>query len=892
MSLLTIHPDFPTSPYDIIDPSLRSYPPPPPLVREIRTQVKAWRDSGYRNATDTSVALLNWWFNTPERDFQYYFAQREAVETIIYLYDVLGIRNSRELVRFDRTGQLTDDDFKEHWNRLVVKMATGTGKTKVMSLAIAWSFFHKLYEPDSDLSRNFLVIAPNIIVLDRLYGDFRGLSIFHNDPVLPDNGYFDGRNWYTDFQPKLHRQDEVRTTFPTGNIFLTNIHRVYPNDQSPPSLNDSNTMDYFLLGKRPTGKTTDSKVDLGDIVRDIEELMILNDEAHHIHDTQLAWYKSIEDLHNRLLQRGGALSLQLDVSATPKHSNGAIFAQTVTDYPLLEAITQNVVKRPTVPDQSSRNRLVENPNLKYTEKFADYLNLGVTEWFKNSLEHEKTGKKAILFVMTDDTRNCDEVAVYLENHPELKGAVLVIHTKKNGEISEASSGKARKDLEKLRDQAKDIDSPDSPYKAIVSVLMLKEGWDVKNVTTIVGLRAYNSPARILAEQTIGRGLRLMYAGEASERVSVIGTDALMDFIKDELEKEGVTPDEVAMGEDEPFVGSVIIEVDRDNPAKDVDALDIEIPILCPRIWRGDADLTSLDVNDLDFQPTFYYEYSESDIQDTIDVVFRDLVTYDPTHVTTLNRNNRHFRTDFGDIIRDLAMGLMRECYISQYDVLYARLEEFVKYYLFGATVELDSPNTWRNLFEESTRMIIQECFKNAINDLALQERIPAEIDGYISLLSTRPFPVKDERYILPRKSLFNRITGDNNSQLELDFSHFLDSCPDVAAYAKNYKENPQARFRLDYVNYQGNIADYYPDFLVRLTDGRIVIVETKGQQFVDENVPLKKCRLAQWCHDVNEIVQSAIYHSVYVDYAGFQEFSATRQTFRELLASMGQVRQK
>ena len=157
MSLLTIHPDFPTSPYDIITPSLRSYPPPPPLVREIRTQVKAWRDSGYRNATDTSVVLLNWWFNTPERDFQYYFAQREAVETIIYLYDVLGIRDSRELVRFDRTGQLTDNDFKEHWNRLVVKMATGTGKTKVMSLAIAWSFFHKLYESDSDLSRNFLV---------------------------------------------------------------------------------------------------------------------------------------------------------------------------------------------------------------------------------------------------------------------------------------------------------------------------------------------------------------------------------------------------------------------------------------------------------------------------------------------------------------------------------------------------------------------------------------------------------------------------------------------------------------------------------------------------------------------------------------------------------------
>ena len=101
-------------------------------------------------------------------------------------------------------------------------------------------------------------------------------------------------------------------------------------------------MDYFL-GKKPTGATTDSNVDLGDIVRDIDELMILNDEAHHVHDTKLAWFKSIEDIHNRLLQKGSELALQVDVTATPKHNNGAIFVQTVSDYPLVEAISQNVV---------------------------------------------------------------------------------------------------------------------------------------------------------------------------------------------------------------------------------------------------------------------------------------------------------------------------------------------------------------------------------------------------------------------------------------------------------------------------------------------------------------------------------------------------------------------
>ena len=458
---MALHRDFPESPHTVIDPSVRWTPDAaqipimgigmllPPLVQKIRKSVKTWRDDNYKGATETSRALLNWWFKTPHlqehtdgtmTEFQYYFAQREALETIVYLYDVVKIKDEFDLMRFDSSGAVSAGLFDENWRRFLIKMATGTGKTKVMSLAIAWSFYHKLYEPDSDLSRNFLVIAPNIIVLDRLYHDFQGLRIFFDDPVLPNNG-FGGHDWRNDFQLTLHVQDEVRTTRATGNIFLTNIHRVYSSDQTPPSPDDEDSKDYYL-GKKPTGATTDSKVDLGDIVRDIDELMVLNDEAHHIHDPRMAWFKSIEDIHNRLLQKGSELALQVDVTATPKHNNGAIFVQTVSDYPLVEAISQNVVKHPILPDAASRAKLVERQSAKFTEKYADYLHLGVIEWRGASEQHEKLGKKAILFVMTDDTKNCDEVAVYLENHyQDLRDAVLVIHTKNNGEISEASTGR-------------------------------------------------------------------------------------------------------------------------------------------------------------------------------------------------------------------------------------------------------------------------------------------------------------------------------------------------------------------------------------------------------------------------------------------------------------------
>ena len=387
---MALHPEFPRSPYAPLIPSQRWFPADetlrstayekllPPLVAKIREEVYAWRQNGYAGASATSVSLLRSWFEAEHllesadgslSPFRYYFAQREAVETLIWLYDVRRARDKFDLLRFDASGACSPGMFDEEWPRYVLKMATGAGKTKVLSLLIAWSFFHTLYEPDSTLARNFLVIAPNIIVLDRLRADFDGLRIFFNDPVLPANGH-DGRNWRDDFQLTLHIQDEVRTVRETGNIFLTNIHRVFLGDVADPSLDDEDLRDYFLdpFGPKPVGRTTDSKTDLGEIIRDVEELAVFNDEAHHIHNPKMAWYKSIQDIHHRMLQKDRRLALQVDVTATPRHDNGAIFVQTVSDYPLVEAIHQNVVKHPVLPDAASRAKLHEATSALFTEK--------------------------------------------------------------------------------------------------------------------------------------------------------------------------------------------------------------------------------------------------------------------------------------------------------------------------------------------------------------------------------------------------------------------------------------------------------------------------------------------------------------------------------------------
>ena len=887
---MALHPDFPASPHAIMDPALRWFPADetmretsmdklmPPLVAQLRIQVQAWRTQRYAGATATSRSLLQHWFGAPHllpaadgtlTEFQYYFCQREALETIIYLYDVVGAKDKFDLMRFDSSGLVSANMFDESWRRFVVKMATGSGKTKVLALALAWSFFHKLYEPDSTLSRNFLVIAPNIIVLDRIYKDFQGLRIFlKDDPILPDNGT-DGRNWRDDFQLTLHVQDAVRITRPTGNIFLTNIHRVYAGDDIPATASDDDTTDYFL-GARPSGATTDSKVDLGMIVRDIDELMVLNDEAHHIHDPRMAWFKSIEDIHNRLRQKGTGLAMQLDVTATPKHNNGAIFVQTIADYPLVEAISQNVVKHPVLPDAPSRAKLREQKSAKYTAKYADYIHLGVLEWRKAAAEHHKLGKKAILFVMTDDTRNCDDVAEYLEGHyADLKDAVLVIHTKSNGEISESASGKNKDDLDLLRKQANEIDSADSPYKAIISVMVLKEGWDVRNVTTIIGLRAYSAKSNILPEQTLGRGLRKMYPGSVEEYVSVVGTDAFMEFVES-IQAEGVALKRVPMGTDTAANTPLVVEVDNQNVKKDIDALDIELPVLTARVYREYKQLSSLDVGALGHSPVPYRQFTAEEQRE---IVFKDITTGEISHTTLLDETGG---VDFRSVIGYFAQTIMKELrLVSGYDVLYSKVKQFVQDLLFDQPVDLEDANTMRNLSELVAVKTLLESFKKAINALTVRDRGDAEIRDTIKLRQTRPFVTQNQPYLVPKKSIFNRIIGD--SHFELLFARFLEDCTDVVSYGKNYFA---VHFKLDYVNADGDISNYYPDFFVKLSAKEIYIVETKGQ--ADLDVPLKTRRLKQWCEDINRVQSEVKYDFVYVDQESFDKYNP--KSFRELAA--------
>ena len=879
-----LHEKFPRSPYEILDPQIRWFPADeelrnkdygkllPPLVDKLRKEVFKWRTDNYPGISDTSRSLLKWWFERQHSSevgvegFRYYFAQRETVETVIYLYEVVNARSKYDLLRYDSSGAVSTGMFPEDWLRLVIKMATGSGKTKVMSLLIAWSYFHKLYEDGSELARNFLLITPNIIVLDRIRADFEGLKIFNEDPIIPDNGY-GGQNWHDDFQIAVHTQDNVSAARGrVGNLFLTNIHRIYSSGEKVPSIDDDDTSAYFL-GPKPVTSTNESMVDVGEIVRDIDELMILNDEAHHIHDDRLAWFKSIGDIAGRMKMKDRELSLQVDLTATPKHNNGTIFVQTISDYPLVEAIRQDVVKHPVIPDAGSRAALQEYPSPIFTKKYRDYLHLGYEEWKKVYARHLKVGKKAVLFVMTDDTVNCDDVNDYLqETYPEFRNAVLTIHTNRKGEIvGEKGAKKDETELKRLRDAANNIDNPESPYRAIVSVLMLKEGWDVRNVTTIVGLRAYNSKSKVLPEQTLGRGLRRMYRDSdevVEEYVSIVGTDAFMDFVES-VKDEGVELELSRMGQDTPPKAPLVVEIDKQNLKKDIEKLDIPVIVLTPRIQREYRKLKALTPAKFEHKRLVLKQFNANEVKE---ISFREITTGREHHKTDLVSDDAI--GDYREAVTYFARGIKKDLrLVSGYDVLYGKVKEFMQNHLFGRKVDLNDRNTLRNLTEVEAYRTIIETFKKEINALTVVDSGDSEVKSYIRVSKTRPFVTRERDSLIPLKSVFNRIVGD--SHFELEFARFLEGCDDVIAYAKNYLA---VGFKIDYQNSDGDISNYYPDFLVKLSEREVYVVETKGREDLDDL--RKKERLYQWCEDAN-VVQSEIkYSALYVEQDQFENYRA------------------
>ena len=214
------------------------------------------------------------------------------------------------------------------------------------------------------------------------------------------------------------------------------------------------------------------------------------------------------------------------------------------------------------------------------------------------------------------------------------------------------------------------------------------------------------------------------------------------------------------------------------------------------------------------------------------------------------------------------------------------MRDFLRNYLFERPVDLEDAVILRNLSEPEACKVVFDTFRSAMNALTIQEHGTSRIEGHIRLRDTRPFRTAPRRYLPAKRSVFNCIVGEANADgLELAFAAFLESgAPDVQSFTKNYV---QIGFKLDYVKANGELSNYTPDFIVRTTDGRVWIVETKGREELD--LPQKMARLRQWCADATEAnvpFNGPPWGFVYVDQASFElhrpkSFAGLVNAFRE-----------
>ena len=257
-----------------------------------------------------------------------------------------------------------------------------------------------------------------------------------------------------------------------------------------------------ILGPPPKQDLAAYQPAMLDRIKSLNSLMVLNDEAHHVHDDDLQWNQTLLTLHQNLKAKDGrGLALWLDFSATPKTQAGTYYPWIITDYPLAQAIEDQIVKAPLIVHRVNKPDPEHVTKDNVVQAYHDWIVVAVERWKEHSKVYRTVGQKPVLFVMAERTAYADVIAEHIRKAARLKpDEVLVIHTDTAGNITKA-------DLDVARDAARDVDQPDSDIKVIVSVLMLREGWDVKNVTVILGLRPFTARAGILPEQAVGRGLR-------------------------------------------------------------------------------------------------------------------------------------------------------------------------------------------------------------------------------------------------------------------------------------------------------------------------------------------------------------------------------------------------
>lgn len=895
----------------------------------------AWKSGEMlEKVTPTTASLLNYWFGEGfcnERARNFHEGQRQAILNIIYLHEVMGENCVMDAYQgiipelMDRTDLAQLAKPKYQMPKYAVKMATGTGKTWVMHALIIWQMLNARHEDveTGRFTQKFLIVAPGLIVYDRLLDAFCGRKKRDEEYRDPQtNDYYMNQEV---FIPERYR-DEVfsfiqnnvvtkedgigRKTTGEGLIALTNWH-LFENQMEEKEQNedvdDSSTVTPSeiisdLLPIRP-GKSAGN--DLGMLDRralggteleylaGLKDLMVINDEAHHIHEIkrngeteEVEWQRGL----NAISATKGTRFIQVDFSATPFDTKGTgekqvklFFPHIIVDFDLPMAMKQGLVKLLLL---DRRQELTDLENLDYNAERDEQgkvvglsegqrmmLRAGLTKL--NKLEEEflknDASKNPKMLIVCQDTTVSPFVEEFLKSEGLEEEDIVTIDSNKQGEVKD-------EEWQEIKKKLFDIDRYKSP-KVVISVLMLREGFDVNNICVLVPLRSSQAP--ILLEQLVGRGLRLMWREpdyidiKREDRLRVlknhqpprtyIDTLSIVEhpaFIKfyDDLQDQGL----VAVDEGDVGAGGATGDILTVGLREDYGKYDFQWPVILHDSIDEFED-AEIDLDDL--EPFTMYplpllrKFLAKEGETFVSQESLTKTTFGKYKVTANLFNASGYNEYLQKLLRVVTLRF-ENCRRQGFPTIQIHgaqtvqvMDWYIREKLFSVPFNPFQGNDWKILLAKDgivTKHIVEQF---AVAIYKMQNRlttINAEV-SHTDFSSLRAIKMRESYSMEVQKCIYPRLGyPSHGGGLEKAFIEFLDRDAEVERFLK-INESGHSFAIIFYVRKDGLMATYHPDFIVATAE-KVYLIETKGDDKVDDvNVRQKQTATVEWIKKINAL---------------------------------------
>ena len=837
------------------------------LVKDIRNRMAKWKADHYSGVTGVTSKLLEFWKAKSEdsgRKYDFFFCQLEAIETLIFLVEAND--------SFKQGLKIPKD---ESLNRLCCKMATGTGKTVVMAMTIAWQVLNKvMYPKDTRFSKNIFIVAPNLTVRDRL----KVLNL-------------SGNSYYTEYKII---PNEWLEKFRQGNVLVKNWHQLQWETEEQIAKKRS-------LDKR--GVKSDyayTREVLEDLAKS-KNIVVLNDEAHHAwrHREELKikraddltkadiekatkWIEGLDRINRKV-----GIKRVFDFSATPYAPTGRtadeknLFEWIVSDFGLTDAIESGLVKTPkfAVGDDASADtkrlkpklyHIYENeevrPDLnrkaKETESLSDIVKIAYTHlthsWsqkYDNWKGHCKNMKEFIPPVLISIV-NRKETADRVEhsfNTNDIPSSKLFKGSEKMLKIY--SGTEEDENIRRQLENVGKIGTSGQNIHHIISVAMLSEGWNCKTVTHIMGLRAFSS--QLLCEQTVGRGLRRMSY---------------------ELNEEGMFDSEYVNVLGVPF--AYLPQEGSDTGRKE------EIPRQCifPEKEKAEYKMKWPNVERIDYQlrpelkidfkamTVFPVDVSKIPTIQELAPVIDGNPKYEDIELTSLQEFlEKEYQSDrlqtlmlkITNQIYDKSQEEWKKGILKHYAIkmIFQLVEQFINSSKFKIKPAYEKERkdlivmiAMKNIVEQVFNLIQ----KDSVEELSV---VYNEHSKFSSTGDIQEWWTKKDTALF-KKTHMNQCVVD--SSWEFTHARELDKNKEVLAWVKNDKLG----FNIDYIDEKGNKRNYTPDFIVKLSNGDHFILEVKG---IKKKRDIQKwVFMENWCKAVSENLKKNWHFKISQDSTGGQ----------------------